>query len=87
MDAAQFLIQQGITLIGIDYLSVEAYGSEGAPVHHTLLRHDIRIVEGLNLTHVTAGDYELLCFPVHMAHTNGGDGALARVALQERPKQ
>ena len=82
VDAAQFLIQQGITLIGIDYLSVEAYGSEGAPVHHTLLHHDVRIVEGLNLSHVDAGDYQLWCFPLKMAHTQSGDGALARVALQ-----
>jgi arylformamidase len=87
VDAAQFLVQQGITLIGIDYLSVEAYDSQGAPVHHTLLGHDVRIVEGLNLSHVTTGNYQLWCFPIHIDHTNGGDGALARVALQAIPAQ
>ncbi|MFN8615401.1 MAG: cyclase family protein [Vampirovibrionales bacterium] len=82
LEAAQYLVAQGIALIGVDYLSVEAYGSVGAPVHRALLQANVRIVEGLNLTAVEPGDYQLYCFPLAMAHAAAGDGALARVALQ-----
>jgi len=48
-------------------------------VHHTLLRANVAIVEGLNLTDVSAGDYELMALPVKL---RGADGAPARVVLR-----
>jgi arylformamidase len=81
--AATWCIEHGIVLVGVDYLSIEPFGSspKGHPVHKTLLRRDVVIIEGLDLHEVEAGDYELVCLPVKIQH---GDGAPARVVLLER---
>jgi arylformamidase len=80
-DGAEHLVEKGVKLVGVDYLSVEPYGSKEHPVHHTLLRANVVIVEGLNLSAVTAGDYELFALPVKLM---GADGAPARVVLRGR---
>ena len=79
-EAARFLIQQGIILVGLDYLSIEKFKNPGHPTHHTLLRHNIVIIEGLNLSHVSPGEYELIALPIKL---KGADGAPARVVLRE----
>ena len=79
-DAARYLVDMGIKLVGIDYLSVEKYHNEGRPVHHILLGVGVVIIEGLDLTGVPSGDYELLCLPLKI---KDGDGAPARVFLRE----
>ena len=77
---AKLLVDAGIKLIGIDYLSIEAPGSEGHPVHITLLEKEIVILEGLDLREVEPGDYELICLP--LKYIGGtGDGAPARTIL------
>lgn len=77
---AILLAASGIKLIGIDYLSIEAPGSEGHPVHVTLLEKEIVILEGLDLRAVPAGDYQLACLP--LKYIGGtGDGAPARTVL------
>ncbi len=77
---ARLLVNEGIQLIGIDYLSIEAPGSEGHPVHVTLLEKEIVILEGLDLREVSAGDYQLMCLP--LKYVGGtGDGAPARTVL------
>jgi len=69
-----------VKLVGVDYLSVEAFGGgTRCPVHHTLLRASVAIVEGLNLTDVAAGDYELIALPLKL---KDADGAPARVVLR-----
>lgn len=80
-DGAEYLVEKGVKLVGVDYLSVEPYGSKEHPVHHTLLRAEVVIIEGLNLSAVTAGDYELIALPVKL---QGADGAPARVVLRGR---
>ncbi len=79
-DAASYLVDSGVKLVGIDYLSVEEYQKEGRPTHHILLGAGIAIIEGLDLTGVPPGDYELLCLPLKL---KDGDGAPARVFLRE----
>ena len=80
--AATLLADAGIKLIGIDYLSIEAPGSEGHPVHITLLEKEIVILEGLDLREVEPGDYELICLP--LKYVGGtGDGAPARTVLRK----
>lgn len=79
-DAASFLVDAGVRLVGVDYLSIEQYKKEGRPAHHTLLEAGIAIVEGLYLADVPPGDYELLCLPLKV---KGADGAPARVLLRE----
>lgn len=77
---AKLLAAADVKLIGIDYLSIEAPGSEGHPVHITLLEKEIVILEGLDLREVTAGDYELACLP--LKYIGGtGDGSPARTVL------
>ena len=78
---AKLLVDAGIKLIGIDYLSIEAPGSEGHPVHITLLEKEIVILEGLDLREVEPGDYELICLP--LKYIGGtGDGAPARTIFR-----
>lgn len=79
-DAARYLVETGIRLIGIDYLSIEEHRKEGRPTHHILLEAGVVIVEGLDLAKVPPGDYELLCLPLKIKDS---DGAPARVLLRE----
>jgi arylformamidase len=78
-DAAQWIVDHGIDCVGIDYLSVQHYGADPA-THRILLEAGRVIIEGLDLSRVDAGRYELLCMPVKLS---GSDGAPARVALRE----
>jgi arylformamidase len=80
-EAAEWLVERGIRLVGNDYLSVEKFHSGHHRTHLTLLRSGIVIVEGLNLSDVPAGDYELICLPMRIAD-GAGDGAPARVVLR-----
>ena len=80
-EAAELLVNQGIKLVGIDYLSIEKFHSGHHRTHLTLLQQSVVIVEGLNLSSVPAGDYELICLPLKIA-AGAGDGAPARVVLR-----
>jgi arylformamidase len=82
-DAAQWLVDQGIRLIGVDYLSVHRYG-DGPLIHQILLKAGIIIIEGLNLTDVAPGKYELICLPLRL---DGAEGAPARAVLRKLPEQ
>jgi arylformamidase len=76
---ARFLVEQGVKVVGVDYLSVEQFKKAGAPAHRMLLGHDVLIIEGLNLSDAAAGHYEMYCLPLRIA---GADGAPARVVLK-----
>lgn len=77
-DAAAWLLVHDVQLVGIDGPSIEPFDSPGEPVHHALLAAGVIIVEGLALTNVTPGAYELICLPLRLADA---DGAPARVVL------
>jgi arylformamidase len=79
--AARRLVELGVKLVGIDYLSVEQYRSTSFATHLALLSKGIVIVEGLDLRAVPAGVYELFCLPLKIAG-GSGDGAPARVILR-----
>jgi len=81
-DGAQLLVELGVRLVGVDYLSVEPCGSKEHPVHHILLGADVTIIEGLNLSAVSPGDYELIALPLRLC---GADGSPARVVLRDLP--
>lgn len=78
--AARWLVDRGIRLVGVDYLSVEPYGEPGHATHHVLLAAGVVIVEGLDLRAVSPGIYQLVCLPLKLV---GSDGAPARVVLIE----
>ena len=78
-DAAEWLAGAGMTLVGVDYLSVETFGSKDFAAHHALLGAGVVIVEGLDLSEVEPGDYEMTCLPLRIV---GADGSPARVVLR-----
>ena len=77
--AARVLAEAGVKLVGIDYLSIEEFGSKDHATHKTLLDKEIVILEGLDLREVPIGDYEIICLPLKYAG-GSGDGAPARFA-------
>jgi arylformamidase len=82
LQGAKALVLAGVKLVGIDYLSIEEFGSKDHAVHITLLEKEVVILEGIDLREVPAGDYELICLP--MKYQGGaGDGAPARTILRE----
>lgn len=82
-DAARALVDLGIKLVGIDYLSVEKFGSTDFATHIAFLEKEIVIIEGLDLREVSAGDYELICLPLKLVGGTG-DGAPARTILRQK---
>jgi arylformamidase len=78
--AARYLVDHGIKVVGVDYLSVEEYRKPGAPAHRILLGGGTIVIEGLNLRDVDPGIYEMLCLPLRVV---GSDGAPARVLLRQ----
>ena len=81
LEAARYLVEQGVKLVGIDYLSIEQFGQKDHPTHIVLLSHGVVIVEGLNLTGVSPGEYELICLPLRI-RSGKGDGSPARAILR-----
>ncbi len=81
--AGQWLAERDVVLVGVDYLSIEPFGSspKGHPVHKALLRQGVVIIEGLDLHAVEPGEYEIACLPLKIRR---GDGAPARVVLIQR---
>lgn len=80
-DAARILVEKNIKLVGIDYLSVEKFGSTDFGTHIALLKAEVVIIEGLDLRAVSKGDYELICLPLKYIG-GAGDGAPARTILR-----
>jgi arylformamidase len=80
-EAAQMLVDRGVKLVGTDYLSIEKFHSGHHKTHLTLLSNNVIIVEGLTLSDVPEGDYELICLPLKIAD-GSGDGAPARAVLR-----
>jgi arylformamidase len=78
-DGADLLIERGVKLVGIDYLSVDKVDDEDAPVHHLLLSSGAFIVEGLDLLDAPVGPCRIYCLPLKI---EGGDGAPARVLIE-----
>jgi arylformamidase len=77
-DAAELLVARGVRTIGMDYLSIEEFGSATFEVHKILLGRGVLIIEGLNLRGVEPGRYLLACLPLNL---QGVDGAPARAVL------
>ncbi len=79
VEAAEALVSRGIKLVGLDYLSV-AHADEQIPVHRAFLDHGVALLEGVNLSEIIPGRYELVCFPVRL---RGCDGAPCRAVLRD----
>lgn len=79
-DGAQYLVDNGVELVGIDYLSIEQFHSGHHMTHRTLLEKSVVILEGLDLSAPPPGKYQLICLPLRI---EGCDGAPARAVLIE----
>ena len=79
-EAAKALVAAGVRTVGIDYLSVGGFSRDLTETHLILLGAGIWIIEGLDLSHVEPGRYELACLPLRLV---GADGAPARAALRK----
>ena len=77
-DAAEWVVNREIVLVGIDYLSIQRF-YDSSDTHIILLKSNVIIIEGLNLSEVPAGNYELICLPIKL---KGVEGAPARVILR-----
>ena len=68
---------RGLELIEIDYLSIGPFHAGNIETHQMLLGNNVIIIEGLDLSHVDAAPYELICQPIRIAC----DGAPCRAVL------
>lgn len=76
-DAADWLVKKKIRLVGIDYLSIDAFAGDN-PCHKILLAAGVIILEGLNLIEAPAGSYLLVALPLKIKDC---DGSPLRVVL------
>lgn len=81
-DVARWLVDRGVSLVGIDYLSVERYDDMDFPVHRMLLGAGALILEDIDLRSVEPGRYRLICLPIKTRHA---DGAPCRAVLWRMP--
>lgn len=81
-EAAAYLAECRVRTVGVDYLSVGGFREDGEATHLALLQAGIWVIEGLNLSQVKEGTYELICLPLRIV---GGDGAPARAVLRPHP--
>ncbi len=80
LEAAKYILSRGVRTLGIDYLSVGGFKKDGTEVHRALLGAGIWLIEGLDLSGVKPGKYELFCLPLK---TVGLEGAPARVVIRK----
>lgn len=78
-EAARVLVERGVTTVGIDYLSVGGYRQDLVETHNVLLGAGLWVIEGLDLSAIEPGRYELACLPLKIV---GSDGAPARAVLR-----
>ena len=78
--AARYLAGLRLQTLGVDYLSVGGFTTDGAETHQALLTANIWVIEGLNLSAVSSGTYELICLPLKIVDS---DGAPARAVLRK----
>lgn len=79
-DAIEWLAVQGVVLVGIDSPSIDPQNSKTMDAHKAVLKHDMRVLEGLVLDGVEEGRYELIALPLPI---EGGDASPLRAILRE----
>ena len=78
-EAARFLAERKVRVVGVDYLSVGGFKRDGMETHRALLEGGVWIIEGLDLSSVKPGKYDFICLPLKIEQ---GDGAPARAILR-----
>ena len=80
-DLVDWLHERGVILVGVDTPSVDLFSSKDLPAHKRILAQDMAILEGLVLTHVPEGEYELIALPLPLV---GFDASPVRAVLRNR---
>ncbi len=83
VELIEALASRGVITIGIDTPSVDLQDSKDLPAHHAMLRHDMAILEGLVLSDVPPGTYELIALPLKLM---GFDASPVRAVLRTQPR-
>lgn len=78
MEAARKMAELKLDLVGLDYLSIEEFGTKGMPVHRELLGNGVVVLEGLMMKDVAPGKYDLLCLPLKLDLDGGPCRAVLR---------
>ena len=73
------LYQHGVILVGIDTPSVDAFDSKDLETHQAFAQHDMGMLEGLVLSDVDEGEYELIAPPLRL---RGADASPVRAVLR-----
>jgi arylformamidase len=79
-DAAEVMLDRQVRAVGLDYLSIECFGSSDFPVHHRLLGAGVFIIEGLDLRQAAPGRYVLVCLPLKFPDLDGAPARAVRLA-------
>lgn len=80
-EAAELLARSAVRFVGVDYLSVGPYPERGGDIHRTLLSAGVWLIEGLNLSKVRPGLYDMICMPLNLP---GAEASPARAILRAR---
>jgi arylformamidase len=73
-EAAHYLAGIRPRLVGLDYITIGKFDDQGniAETHETLLKAGVYILEMIDLSGVSPGDYELLCLTLRMERGDAG---------------
>ena len=82
-EAADYCVKKGVSLVGIDYATIDKYGDMNFPAHRTLSKNGVLILEGIHLKDVPAGKYTLFCLPLKI---KGSEASPVRAILVVYPK-
>ena len=78
-EVIESLYDQGVRLVGIDTPSVDLFDSTELPSHKMFLKYEMAILEGLDLSAVPEGLYELIALPLKLV---GFDASPVRAVLR-----
>ncbi len=77
-ELVDLLAGQGVCLVGIDTPSIDPADDQELPSHQAVYRHDLAVLEGLDLSKAEPGDYLLVAPPLRL---EGADSSPVRALL------
>jgi arylformamidase len=80
LKGAKYLVEKGVRFIGIDYITIEELGTTNFDVHNFLLKNEVIILEGIDLSEINPGIYNLTALPLKL---NDCEASPVRAILTE----
>ena len=81
-ELADWLADRGVVLVGLDTDSMDSFDSKELPSHRRLAARGVAILEGLDLSNVEPGLYDLVALPLRLV---GADASPVRAVLIGNP--